>query len=113
MHSLQTSDPRRLDSSRLPPAQPSSTLVHQSPGWHLQQLPQHPWIDASHSVLLDGIALSQKLGLEPKEFNIVLVASEDQIDPKPFNQFTDRTTPVSLYKVGSYGSPLQADCGIT
>ena len=32
--------------------------------------------------LLDGI--SQELGLEAKEFKIVLVANKDQIDPKPF-----------------------------
>ena len=111
--------------------------------------------------LLDGIV--QELGLEPKEFKIVLVANEDQTDPSPFqslhqhytdlewgyqrfnawenpetyleiqlkndnllthphtrsqqsiacdvkssNQFTDGSSPVSLYQVGSYGSCLSA-----
>ena len=98
-------------------------------------------------LLLDGIA--QEMGLETKEFKIVLVANEVQIDPKRFqdlhqhyhdltllgdpayewqsahasthqipavhhqrrqrsNHFTDGSSPVSLYQVGSHGSRLSA-----
>ena len=65
------------------------------------------------------------MGLEAKEFKILLVANQDQIYPKPFQhlvqqyeglesgprgsgQYTDGTFPAYLYQAGSYGPCLSA-----